>query len=112
MLFRSMTSGVYLHGDENNANVPDGNTVIGSGKIGGYGVVNLQSTWHATQAIDLFVKLDNVFNKHYATSGFLTSNALNDDGSFRADPDDWRNENLVAPGAPTSIFVGARLHIQ
>jgi outer membrane receptor protein involved in Fe transport len=105
-----VTSGVDLHGNENNANVPDGTHIVGSGKVGGYGVFNLQSTWHATTSVDLFVKLDNVFNKHYATSGFLTSNALNDDGSFRPNPDDWRNENLVAPGAPTSIFVGARLH--
>jgi outer membrane receptor protein involved in Fe transport len=107
-----MTSGVFLHGDENNANVPDGTNIIGSGRIGGYGVVNLQATWHATRNADLFVKLDNLFNKRYATSGFLTTNALNDDGSFRPDPDDWRNENLVSPGAPTSIFVGARLHIE
>ncbi len=104
-----VTSSVYLHGDENNANVADGTHVIGSGKIGGYGVFNVQSTWHATRTLDLFVKLDNLFNKHYATAGFLTTNALNDNGTFRPDPDDWRNENLVSPGAPTSILVGARL---
>jgi iron complex outermembrane recepter protein len=106
-----VTCGVFLHGDENNANVPDGTNVVGSGKIGGYGVVNLQSTWHVTKFADIFMRLDNVLNKHYATSGFLTSNALNNDGSFRPDPDDWRNENLVSPGQPTAIFLGARFHI-
>jgi hypothetical protein len=106
-----VSSGVYLHGNENNANVPGGDTVIGSGKIGGYGVVNLQTTWHAAKFADVFVKLDNVFNKHYATSGFLTSNALNNDGTFRPDTDDWRNENLVSPAQPFGVFVGVQLHI-
>ena len=85
--------------------------VIGTGKIGGYGVVNLQSTWHMVKFADLFVKVDNVFNRRYATSGFLTSNALNNDGSFRSNPDDWRNENLVSPAQPFGIFVGVRLHM-
>jgi outer membrane receptor protein involved in Fe transport len=106
-----MSSGVFLHGNENNADVPDGDAFIGSGKIGGYGVLNLQSTWHVVKFADVFVKLDNLFNKHYATSGFLTTNSLNNDGSFRSDPDDWRNENLVSPGQPIAVFVGVRLHI-
>ncbi len=58
----------------------------------------------------MFVKLDNVFNKRFATAGFLTTNALNNDGSFRPDPGDWRNENLVSPGAAVRLFVGVRLH--
>jgi outer membrane receptor protein involved in Fe transport len=103
-----VSSGVLLHGNENNANVPDGDTVIGSGKIGGYGVLNVQSTWHVTKFADLFLKVDNLFNRKYATSGFLTSNALNNDGSFRPDPDDWRNENLVSPAQPIGIFIGVR----
>jgi len=106
-----VSSGVFLHGDENNANVPDGATVIGTGKIAGYGVLNVQSTWHLVRQVDLFLKLDNLLNKKYATSGFLTSNALNNDGTFRPDPDDWRNENLVSPAQPFGVFVGVRLHI-
>jgi outer membrane receptor protein involved in Fe transport len=105
-----VSSGVFLHGDENNANVPDGDTFIGSGKIGGYGVANVQSTWHVAKFADVFVKIDNLFDKRYATSGFLTTNALNNDGSFRPDPDDWRNENLVSPAQPIGVFVGVRAH--
>src|SRR6202000_3193717 len=92
------SSCVYLHGDEKNANVADGNEFIGTCKIGVYGIVNIQSTWHATKFLDAFVKVDNLFDRHYATAGFLTSNALNPDGSFRPDPDDWTNENSVSPG--------------
>lgn len=105
-----VSSGVFLHGDENNANVPDGASFIGSGRIGGYGVVNVQSTWHVAKFADLFVKIDNLFDKRYATSGFLTTNALNTDGSFRPDPADWRNENLVSPAQPIGVFFGVRAH--
>jgi outer membrane receptor protein involved in Fe transport len=105
-----VSSGVFLHGDENNANVPDGADFIGSGKIGGYGIVNVQSTWHVAKFADVFVKIDNLFDKRYATSGFLTTNALNNDGSFRPDPNDWRNENLVSPAQPIGLFVGVRAH--
>jgi outer membrane receptor protein involved in Fe transport len=105
-----VSCGVFLHGDENNANVPDGATFIGSGRIGGYGVVNVQSTWHVAKFADVFVKIDNLFDKRYATSGFLTTNALNNDGSFRPDPANWRNENLVSPAQPIGVFVGVRAH--
>jgi outer membrane receptor protein involved in Fe transport len=106
------SSGVYLHGNENNANVPDGDEFIGSGKIGGYGIVNVQSTWHVGKIVDAFVKLDNVLNRKYATAGFLTSNALESDGSLRPDPDDWTNENLVSPGQPFAVFAGVRVSLR
>jgi len=106
-----VSSGVFLHGNENNANQPDGESIIGSGKIGGYGIVNLQSTWHVARFAEVFVKIDNLLNKRYATAGFLTTNVLNNDGSFRSDPEEWRNENLVSPAQPIGVFVGARVHI-
>jgi len=106
-----MSSGAFLHGNENNANVPDGDNIIGSGRIGGYGVVNLQTTLHVSKFADVFLTVNNLFDKRYATAGFLTTNALNNDGSFRADPGDWRNENLVSPAQPISAFVGVRLNL-
>jgi outer membrane receptor protein involved in Fe transport len=107
------SSGVYLHGDENNANQTGGTNgegafVIGSGRIGGYTLLNLNSTYHISKAFDVFVRVVNVTNKHYATAGFLTSNSFNPNGSFRADPDDWTNENAVSPGQPRAAWVGAR----
>ena len=104
------SSGVFLHGDENNANQPDGVQFIGSGHIGGYGVVNLDTTWHAAKLADVFVRVVNVFDKHYATAGFLTTNSFNPNGTFRADPDDWTNENAVSPGQPIAVWAGVRVH--
>jgi iron complex outermembrane recepter protein len=109
-----VASGSYLHGDENNANQAGGTNgegafVSGSGWISGYAVVNLQGTYHLTKHADVFARVINVANKEYATAGFLTSNAFNPNGTFRADPADWTNENAVSPAAPRAIWVGARL---
>jgi iron complex outermembrane recepter protein len=107
-----VSSGVFLHGDENNANVADGRTVIGSGTLPGYFVVNLDGTWHASRTLDVFMRINNVLDKRYATAGFLTSNAFNPDGSFRPNPGDWTNENLVSPAAPLGVWVGVRVHLE
>jgi outer membrane receptor protein involved in Fe transport len=107
-----VSAGAFLHGDENNANVPDGVTVIGSGKIGGYTVVNLESTYHPLEMLDLFVKAVNVFDKHYATAGFLTSNSFNANGVFLTDPGAWTNENAVSPAQPVSVWAGIRLRFK
>ncbi|MGH8140108.1 MAG: TonB-dependent receptor [Steroidobacteraceae bacterium] len=104
-----LSSGSFLHGDENNANQPDGGTILGSGRIGGYSVVNLESTWHVAKAADLFVKVANVFDRRYATAGFLTGNPFNPDGAFRPDPADWTNENAVSPAQPLSLWAGVRV---
>ena len=110
-----VSSGAYLHGDENNANQAGGTNgegayVSGTGAIGGYTVVNLFSTVRLARMLDLFVRVNNVFDKRYATAGFLTSNSFNPNGSFRADPDDWTNENGVSPAAPRAAWAGLRLH--
>jgi len=84
--------------------------VSGTGAIGGYTVVNLFSTVRLARMLDLFVRVNNVFDKRYATAGFLTSNSFNPNGSFRADPDDWTNENGVSPAAPRAAWAGLRLH--
>ncbi len=108
------SSGVFLHGDENNANQAlatngEGAQILGSGWIGGYAVLNVNGTCHLGKDVDLFARLDNVFDRHYATAGFLTGNSFNPNGSFRADPADWTHENAVSPAQPRAVWVGMRL---
>jgi len=108
-----VSSGVFLHGNENNANQAgqtngEGDDVAGSGRISGYAVLNLHSTYHIGKSTDLFVRVSNVFDRNYATAGFLTSNSFDPNGTFRADPDDWTNENAVSPAQPRGVWVGAR----
>jgi outer membrane receptor protein involved in Fe transport len=107
------TAGSYLHGNENNANQAggtngEGEFISGSGWISGYTVVNLQSTYRLSKHAQFFARLNNLFDKHYATAGFLTSNSFNANGTFIPDPDKWTNENAVAPSAPRAIWVGMR----
>jgi outer membrane receptor protein involved in Fe transport len=108
------SSGVFLHGDENNANQAggingEGVQVLGSGWISGYAVLNMNGTYHLGKAVDLFARVVNVFDKQYATAGFLTSNSFNPNGTFRADPAAWTNENAVSPAQPRALWVGMRL---
>ncbi len=112
-----VSSGVFLHGDENNANQAGGTNgegvqVAGSGWISGYTVVNLHSTYHIGKSTDLFVRIANAFDKNFATAGFLTSNSFNPNGSYRADPDAWTHENAVSPAQPRAVWVGMRFRWQ
>jgi outer membrane receptor protein involved in Fe transport len=107
------SSGVFLHGNENNANQAGGTSgtgaqIAGSGWISGYTVFNLHGTYHLGKSADVFLRIANVFNKNYATAGFLGANAFNPNGSFRADPDDWSNDNAVSPAQPRALWVGMR----
>jgi outer membrane receptor protein involved in Fe transport len=106
-------SGIFLHGNENNANQAGGTNgegalIAGSGWISGYTVLNLHGTYHIGKSTDAFIRVVNVFNKDHATAGFLTSNSFNPNGSFRADPADWTNENAVSPAQPRAAWVGVR----
>ncbi len=107
-------SGSYLHGNENNANQAGGTNaegayVSGSGWIPGYTVMNVQSTYHMTKHAEIFARLINLFDKQYATAGFLTSSAFNPNGSFIPNSNDWHNGNAISPAAPRAIWVGVRV---
>lgn len=107
-------SGSYLHGNENNANQAGGTNgegayISGSGWIPGYAVVNLQSTYHVTKHAEIFARLINLFDKQYATAGFLTGSSFNPNGSFIPNPNNWPNGDAISPGAPRAIWVGMRV---
>jgi outer membrane receptor protein involved in Fe transport len=108
------SSGSYLHGNENNANQGGGTNgagehVSGSGWISGYTVANLQTTYRVSKHAQIFARLNNLFDKQYATAGFLTTNSFNPNGTFIVDPNNWTNENAVAPAAPRAIWAGVRV---
>ncbi|HEY1725160.1 MAG TPA: TonB-dependent receptor [Steroidobacteraceae bacterium] len=107
-------TGSFLHGDENNANQVGGTNgegafVTGTGSIPSYIVMNMHATYTVNKHFEIFGKVDNVFDRHYTTAGFLSTNVFTPDGTFKADPDDWTNENDVSPGMPRSIWGGVRL---
>ena len=111
-----VVSGSYLHGNENNANVagttdPASGAHIsptGTGWIPSYVLLNLTGAYRLNKGVEIFARLVNALNKQYYTAGFLTQDAYNPDGTLRANPNDWTNENGVIPGAPRGIWLGVR----
>jgi hypothetical protein len=57
----------------------------------------------------VFAGLANLFDRQYATAGFLTRNAFEPGGSFIANPANWSNEDFLSPAQPLAIWAGARL---
>ena len=92
-------SGQYVRGNENNQ--ADG------GRLGGYAVLNLNAEAKLGGGWQLFAKVNNVFDRKYATAGLLGENPFVG-GSFQADPASWRSETFVSPGAPRAAWVGVR----
>jgi outer membrane receptor protein involved in Fe transport len=111
-----VASGSFLHGNENNANQAGGTNGegafiadTGTGRIPGYGVLNLQGSYHLNKHAEIFARVVNVANREYSTAGFLTTNSFNPNGSFRSDQNSWTHENAVSPGQPRAIWAGIRI---
>lgn len=106
----------YVWGNENNqhrANQascdngtgnPARNCALGSGKLGGYFVVNLDTQYNIGSGWKAFAKATNIFDREYNISGRLAETLFNSAGEFG-------NESKqlgVIPGAPRAAWVGLR----
>ncbi|WP_332670876.1 TonB-dependent receptor [Aromatoleum sp.] len=98
----------YVRGNENNRHRPDAE-FGGRGKVPGYAVVNLNADYRLARGWTVFGRIDNVFDRRYATAGALAENPFVGAGSaFATDPEQWRHEQFIAPGAPRSAWIGVR----
>ncbi len=98
----------YVRGNENNEHRAD-DEFEGRGKLPGYAVLNLNADYRLGGGWTLFGRIDNVFDKRYATSGALAENPFTAAGNaFEDDPEEWRSEQFVAPGAPRAGWIGVR----
>ena len=88
-----MASGQFARGDENNQDA--------NGKVPGYTVVNLDTHYTINQHWKLFGKLNNLFDKDYATFGVLGGNIFNLDGGGNPTAEQFRS-----PAAPRAAWVG------
>jgi len=108
-------SSQYVRGNENNQHQSGsttdafGNTRTydGLGKIPGYAILNVNAEAKLGGGWQLFAKVNNVFDKRYATAGSLAENPFVG-GSFQANSADWHRETFVAPGAPRAAWLGVR----
>jgi len=102
-------SSQFARGNENNAHQADGVEYFGSGRIGGYALLDLTTSWRFAKQFELFGRISNVFDRRYASSGMLGENAFDPASGALLAPDDWRAEQFVGPGAPRAAWVGVRV---
>lgn len=125
---------LYSRGNENNEHQPvgtdsDGRAVrarydptittapgrafIGSGRIPGFAVLNLNATYRVDRDWSFFARLDNVFDTGYATAGELALNpftggrwGMRDAAGFNYNSNDWTHSQFIGPGTPRAMWVG------
>jgi outer membrane receptor protein involved in Fe transport len=106
----------YVWGNENNQHVANstnpandctqvGNCATGSGKVGGYFVMNLDTQYNIGSGWKAFAKATNIFDREYNVSGRLAETYFNAAGQY----DGVEQKMLgVLPGAPRAAWVGLR----
>jgi outer membrane receptor protein involved in Fe transport len=96
------STGVYARGDENNADV--------NGKLPAYTLVNLDARYRATSALEIFARVNNVFDRRYFNFGVVGENFFT--GPNRtfgpAAGFDPVAEQFRGPGAPRGAWLGIR----
>lgn len=112
----SAIGGANARGNENGQHTPDGVYYTGPGRSAGYALFNINASVKPTTKLTVFARIDNLFDRQYATAAQLGANGFDSNGNFaaRAYP---RNVNgdypvssgtFLAPGAPRSYLVGIR----
>jgi outer membrane receptor protein involved in Fe transport len=91
--------GIYAQGDENNQDV--------NGKIAGYLLIDLDTSYQVTKQLQVFANITNLLDKRYASFGTLGENFFNGP-SHTFDGANPSNEQFVGPGAPRGFWVGLR----
>jgi outer membrane receptor protein involved in Fe transport len=112
-------SGQFARGNENNRHrsgtFTDLNgaarTFLGSGKLPGYAVVNLNARLDLGGGWELLAKVNNLFDRRYFTAGALAENPFDAADSFRTDSDSWERETFFSPGAPRAGWIGLRYRL-
>ncbi|MDR7003732.1 TonB-dependent receptor [Paraburkholderia strydomiana] len=91
--------GIYAQGDENNQDV--------NGKIAGYLLIDLDTSYQVTKQLQVFANITNLLDKRYASFGTLGENFFNG-SNHTFDGANPSNEQFVGPGAPRGFWVGLR----
>jgi outer membrane receptor protein involved in Fe transport len=103
----------FMHGNENNGHQANSaacrrdadEITCGSGKIGGYTIVNLDTQYNVGSGWKVFAKAINIFDKDYETTGRLGASHFGSTGIWN---DEAGGSRLLAPGAPRAGWIGVR----
>ncbi len=109
-------SSFYARGNENNQHEPDGTYYLGEGKSPGYAVANFGARYEVNRHVELFVRVNNLFDKRYYTAALLGTTGFTAEGNFIARPFaavdgefPLQHATFFAPGAPRAAWSGIRL---
>jgi len=94
----------WVAGNENQKHVDQGDNA-GNGKVPGYAIVNLDTTYKMANGWSVFGKATNIFDKDYYTGGMLGQSLFNSSGTFTGTES---NTSMMAVGAPRAAWVGLR----
>lgn len=111
------SGGALARGNENGQHQPDGVYYLGPGRSAGYAVANLSLGFKPSANSKVFVQVNNLFDRQYATAAQLGATGFNAAGNFEARPfpvnaegeRPLRHSTFFAPGAPRSFTVGLKL---
>ncbi len=107
-------------GNENNLDKPDGTYYLGEPYSPGYGVTNAGIRYQLERRLQLFVRVNNIFDHHYYTGAVLATSPYNNAGQLvirpfpaysggpQAGNYPVRSSTFFAPGAPFNIFGGLK----
>ena len=110
------SSSSFARGNENNEHAPDGTYYIGPGTSPGYAVVNVAARYQINRRLELFVRINNLFDKRYFTTAQLGPTGFTAEGNFIARPFapvdgefPLQHATFYAPGAPLGAWGGIRI---
>ncbi|HTS53289.1 MAG TPA: TonB-dependent receptor [Burkholderiales bacterium] len=92
-------SSQYAVGDNNNQDA--------NGPIPAYTIFNLDGRWQITDQLQVFGRINNVFDRKYQTAGVLGENFFTGP-NFSYNPAGVQPTVFSSPGAPFGIWVGVR----
>ena len=92
-------SQLHARGDENNLDA--------NGQVPGYALLNLDTRYQLDKNLQLFARIDNVFNRRYANFGVLGDNVFTGP-SQGFDPAHARAEQFRGNGTPRGAWVGVQ----
>ncbi|MCS7024262.1 MAG: TonB-dependent receptor [Bryobacteraceae bacterium] len=108
-------SSSFARGNENNRHQPDGRYFLGRGSSPGYALANLGCRYELSTRLQLFLQINNLFNRRYYTAAQLGPTGFTADGRFVARPfppigNEYpvQQATFYAPGAPRGIWAGLR----
>jgi outer membrane receptor protein involved in Fe transport len=109
-------AGSNARGNENGQHQPDGTTTLGPGRSAGYGLLHAALRWEARPGWDITARVNNLFDRRYASAAQLGVAAFNAQGQVDARPAGadansgaLRGSTFFAPGAPRQFSLSLRV---